>query len=95
MKTKIKIDLQGKSKTLQKLAEKNADKIDEVFWDGTQGCYWFYLKGYHKENQPHGCDEETCSHIIRYDTVKEILEAFKEIKPCFCQLCKTNKKETQ
>jgi hypothetical protein len=88
MKTKIKIDLQGKSKTLQKLAEKHSNKFDEVYWEEDHG-FWFHLKGYHKEDQPHGCDDDTCSHIIRYDTVKEILEAFKEIKPCFCQLCKT------
>mgnify|MGYP003149900177 FL=1 len=82
----VKIDLQGKSKTLQRFAEKHSDKLDEVYWEEGHG-FWFHLKGYHK---PSGlrCDEATCSHTIRKDTVKEILEEFRWISKCNCQICK-------
>ena len=91
MKTKIKINLQGKSKTLQKFVEKNADKIDEVFWDSVQECYWLYTSnGYHTQAHAHECDDASCLHSIREDTVKEVIEQFKSIEKCSCQRCKTN-----
>jgi hypothetical protein len=69
-------------KTLQKWAKANPDKFDEGHseLDYDSWSYWLYLK-------PGWINPLTETHMIHEDTVKDVLEAAKWLKPCDCQDC--------
>lgn len=66
------------SKVLRDLAKKHPDKIEEYFTEEENG-HFIYL-------QPGWCFEDT--HGITGQTVKEVLEDFRNIESCDCDDCK-------
>ena len=71
-------DLNGKSKTLERFAIRNKNKIKEIEWDKYNEKYWVILKNH---CDPHG------AHTLAGETVKVILEKWRMIKPCDCGEC--------
>lgn len=68
------------SKTLVDFAAKHADKITFYDTDDQGEGYWLYLRfGF-------TCGANEC-HYIHEFTVKDVLQAYKTIKPCDCDVC--------